>query len=513
MDDRNAELAMAELERGWAARRSDLSQRLDAAVQGAIAGVLDVAGQLRQAMEQDAAGALERVRRERIAIAQEVAQLRAEQAGLGTEIASARQRAEQEAAAIRRAAQAEGEALLRDAEQRRVELIEEIARLEQQLVQVSSGIQALLQEQIGRVRAGIPAAEQLWTPSAVPGPVGPGSPRPAATQPAPPLPSTSPPRPAPAPEPAVDPTAAPGPTAAELAPELDSDRSGTGLEVLDEGELFDLAATRAGEPSLDEELAELEIDAPLAPSQPGETELAALGLDDLEAEPAPVGPAPRPRPGDAAPADRLTGEAETTDDLDAELAALDAELAFDPMEAAPGPAVETAPEPVTAADARSALLASLSGLGLARDEVEEEEPAAEGAAAGGTAARGPVGGERPAGRGSTAELAPSPAEPSSAGSAEPSRPASAPAAGTTRVEVAVTGTPSFARALELQRGIQRTEGVKQVQALQFERGTLVLSVEHEGGLDLVDALQALPNNLELVERAGGRLELRFPGIR
>src|SRR5438093_5522046 len=96
MDDLNAELAMAELERTWAARRSELSQRLDTAVQGAIAGVLEAAGQLRQAMELDAATTLDRVRGERIAIAQEVAQLRAEQAGLAAEIASARQRAEQE---------------------------------------------------------------------------------------------------------------------------------------------------------------------------------------------------------------------------------------------------------------------------------------------------------------------------------------------------------------------------------------------------------------------------------
>src|SRR5690349_9977465 len=102
MEDLNAELAMAELERAWAARRSDLSQRLDAAVQGAISGVLDAAGQLRQAMEQDAAGALERIRRERLALAREVGELRAERDGLGAEIAGARQRAADEAAEIGR---------------------------------------------------------------------------------------------------------------------------------------------------------------------------------------------------------------------------------------------------------------------------------------------------------------------------------------------------------------------------------------------------------------------------
>jgi hypothetical protein len=642
MDDLNAELAMAELERTWAARRGELSQRLDASVQGAIASVLDAAAQLRQAMEQDAAQALERLRRERVAVAREVASLRAEQDGLGGEIAAARRRAEQdaealrraaeqEAAEVRRSAQSERDALLRDAEQRRVELNEEIARLEQQLVQVSSGIQALLQEQIGRVRAGLPGGEQIFSIAAgvPPGPAA--APSPAATaEPRAPAPAR-PPAPAGRPEPppgpaggpwperpahgpasgrssqppfgaaappaaasgppagqafapsatpptwpggdrasgsarptsgvaaaesvAVDPTASPGPTPAAGAAALAS--TAAGLEILDEGELFDLAVSQAGESTIDQTAAELELDAPLAPLTSDEDELAALGLDEpvdaaapadddladlrLDAEGAALdtdltldddlaldegaGLDVDPALEDGAGQDddlTLDDGAGLADDraeahaLDAELAALDAELALDPMEQpVVGQPEEEETVRSTAADARSALLASLAGLGLADagahsgfDEPEVAGPPARGAPAARGAERPPASG---AGRGEPAGGNASPA-PRSSGepAARPSRPA---AGGTVRVEVAVTGTPSFARALELQRGIQRTDGVRQVQALQFERGTLVLSVEHDAALDLADAMLALPNNLELIDRSESRVELRFPAAR
>jgi hypothetical protein len=79
-----------------------------------------------------------------------------------------------------------------------------------------------------------------------------------------------------------------------------------------------------------------------------------------------------------------------------------------------------------------------------------------------------------------------------------------------RTEISVAGTPSFARALELQRGIQRTAGVRHVQALQFEHGTLVLAVEHEPGIDLAEAVTGLPNvELVLVGAREGRLDLAF----
>src|SRR5437868_2779092 len=75
MDDMRVELAIADLERAWAARRTELSQRLEAAVQGAIAGVLDAAGDLRRAMDQDATDLLERVRQEHTHLAGEIAAL------------------------------------------------------------------------------------------------------------------------------------------------------------------------------------------------------------------------------------------------------------------------------------------------------------------------------------------------------------------------------------------------------------------------------------------------------
>lgn len=99
-----------------------------------------------------------------------------------------------------------------------------------------------------------------------------------------------------------------------------------------------------------------------------------------------------------------------------------------------------------------------------------------------------------------------PAEPPPPPAAEPASDASQ------RTEVSVSGTPSFARALELQRGIQRTPGVRHVQALQFERGTLVLAVEHDASVDLAEAVQALPNvQLEARGANGDRLEFAFAG--
>ncbi len=86
------------------------------------------------------------------------------------------------------------------------------------------------------------------------------------------------------------------------------------------------------------------------------------------------------------------------------------------------------------------------------------------------------------------------------------------AGGPVRIEVAVANTPSFARALEFQRGVQRTEGVRQVQALQFEGGRLVLAVEHDAALDLASAVSRLPGlGVTLVGRDATRLEFAFPG--
>ncbi|HZR00583.1 MAG TPA: hypothetical protein VFC93_17420 [Chloroflexota bacterium] len=101
-------------------------------------------------------------------------------------------------------------------------------------------------------------------------------------------------------------------------------------------------------------------------------------------------------------------------------------------------------------------------------------------------------------------------EPAPVAAAHPRALAPSPSSESQRTEVSVAGTPSFARALELQRGIQRSAGVRHVQALQFEHGTLVLAVEHEPGIDLVEAVTSLPNvQLALVGAHEGRLELAF----
>ena len=63
------------------------------------------------------------------------------------------------------------------------------------------------------------------------------------------------------------------------------------------------------------------------------------------------------------------------------------------------------------------------------------------------------------------------------------------------------------RALELQRAVQNIPEVRKVQALQFERGVLILAVEHAGATDLAEAIAHLPLGAELISAADGRLEL------
>jgi hypothetical protein len=113
---------------------------------------------------------------------------------------------------------------------------------------------------------------------------------------------------------------------------------------------------------------------------------------------------------------------------------------------------------------------------------------------------------------STPPIVPPPPPPTGATGYTPSgAPTEPSSAALGRIEVAVTNTPSFARALEFQRGVQRTEGVRQVQALQFEHGTLVLAIEHDPGLDVAAAVAAIPSlDLELVHRSPDRLEFTFP---
>jgi hypothetical protein len=74
-------------------------------------------------------------------------------------------------------------------------------------------------------------------------------------------------------------------------------------------------------------------------------------------------------------------------------------------------------------------------------------------------------------------------------------------------QVTVRNVAAFSRALELQRAVQNIPEVRKVQALQFERGVLILAVEHAGATDLADAIAHLPLGAELISHADGRLEL------
>ncbi|TAK24722.1 MAG: hypothetical protein EPO26_05785 [Chloroflexota bacterium] len=361
-------LQAADVERDWTTRRLEIYRQLDGAVQQAVANVLQAAAETRQAMEAEAKLVLDRLRHERSRLIEDIRDYRRQRDGLSNEIGEARRRAEEEAARIRRAAETEKTAMLRDSETRKVELTAEIQRLEQQLADVSSGIQSLLQEQIGRVR----------------GDVGQSSRR------APPIERT-PPRAAP-PAPAPSAAAAYG-ASAQVSPPAP------------------VTAPVAAEPP--------------APPRDGGTDVTLP----------PVSPI--------------------------------AEPSIPPVRARPSlppvvpPRRQVTPPPV------------------ATPSVLPEEPVT---------------------------------RPAPVVVAVPARPAAIEPAGVPgKIEVAVTNTPSFARALEFQRGVQRTEGVKQVQALQFERGTLVLAVDYEPEVDLVAAIERLPNlGVTMTGETATRLEFTFP---
>jgi hypothetical protein len=79
------------------------------------------------------------------------------------------------------------------------------------------------------------------------------------------------------------------------------------------------------------------------------------------------------------------------------------------------------------------------------------------------------------------------------------------------VRIAIANTPNLGRALEVQRSLQRMPGVRDVRALQFEHGVLVLNVEHDDDLDLAGAIGSLPTvSLESVGQREDLLEFRFP---
>lgn len=329
---------LSEVELAWTTRRLELERALDAAVQQALAGVFQIAGEVRSSMEADARSLLERLRQERAQLVSDVRHYGAERDRLLLEVEQTRQRAEDEARRLRQDAAAEATELLARAEARRAELMVEIERLEVQLADVSHGIQALLQEQVGRVRVGTGETD-----------VG----RSVA------------------------------PTAPASAPTPEPHRSTV-------------------------------EDRPIIPDLP------------------PPGPDVPPRSAGvtAAERQRLTG-----------------------WEATP-------PVP-----------ASLIPPSDAEGVVEEAPP-------------------------TSASTAPVPEQEQ--------------AAAPQRVELVIANTPSFARALELQRGIQRTAGVRHVQALQFDRGRLVLAVEHDAGVDVATEVARLPNvTLELIGQTDERVEFSF----
>lgn len=252
------------------------------------------------------------------------------------------------------------------------------------------------------------------------------------------------------------------------------------------------------ESSLDDGLAALDVDvdAVLAPITTSQQSFPALDDDELPLLPVAIDDEDGPAPGRA-------GELAVEDDgLSSESVAErlpplgDDEPSLEPMPADELPALEDA---------------ELDALEQAPIDEEPARPAAQSLLERLAVSRGSAA-EAPAGR-TWMEAPPVVPEPPPR-VAHPTVPAPAPAAaadgGTTRTEVAISGTPNFARALDVQRGIQRTKGVRQVQALQFERGTLVLAVEHDRGVDLASALLELPNKLELTGQGGDRVELRFP---
>ncbi|MBM4416754.1 MAG: hypothetical protein FJ033_00325 [Chloroflexi bacterium] len=364
-------LQAADLDRDWSTRRLEIYRALDAAVQQSVASVLQAAAETRQAMEAEAKQVLDRLRHERSRLIEDIREYRRQRDGLSAEISDARRRAEEEASRIKRAAEAEKTGMLRDAENRKVELTAEIQRLEQQLADVSSGIQSLLQEQIGRVRA------EVSTPARRP----PERPARVVEQMRPPPSSRTPSSPAPI-----------------------------------EG------SAREQEPQ-----PTVRTSAPPPPAEPVVRAYRSAG--DI---------------------------AESADDRPSAGGHRD-------------PAVPVSAPPTELAPPRVASTPS----------VVREAP------------------DPPPSTISTASVAP-PTPTTAAG-------------GPVRIEVAVVNTPSFARALEFQRGVQRTEGVRQVQALQFEGGRLVLAVEHDAALDLATAVSRLPGfGVALVGRDASRLEFAFP---
>jgi hypothetical protein len=75
------------------------------------------------------------------------------------------------------------------------------------------------------------------------------------------------------------------------------------------------------------------------------------------------------------------------------------------------------------------------------------------------------------------------------------------------IVLTVRDVPALAWALEFQRSLQNASGVERVEALQFEEGTLVLSVDRGAKVDPNDFMRGLPTDgLQLISQDGNRVE-------
>jgi cell division septum initiation protein DivIVA len=80
------------------------------------------------------------------------------------------------------------------------------------------------------------------------------------------------------------------------------------------------------------------------------------------------------------------------------------------------------------------------------------------------------------------------------------------------IVLTVRDVPTLAWALEFQRSLQNAAGVERVEALQFEEGTLVLSVDRGANADPDDVMRGLPTgDLRLISQEGSRFELSATG--
>lgn len=83
---------------------------------------------------------------------------------------------------------------------------------------------------------------------------------------------------------------------------------------------------------------------------------------------------------------------------------------------------------------------------------------------------------------------------------------------TQKTNVGIAGIPSFSRAIEIQRAIQRSPVVRHVQGLGLEHGRFTIAVEHDPGVDLSATIaQELRIDITVLSESDGNLELNIGG--